>query len=199
LPLSADIVRLLNNGVIGKLTGLTANLGYLVKDVPRLHDPALAGGALLDMGVYPINFASMVLGTEISCVSSSAILYHTGVDAQNSITLCYKSGAMAVLYSSMMSITDRKGIVFGDKGYMVVENINNPESVKIYNLDREIVLEQIRPKQITGFEYQVRSSVKAIHEGCVECPEMPHKEIIRVMELMDKLRREWGVVFPELE
>ena len=79
---------------------------------------------------------------------------------------------------------------------MVVTNINNPEKVEIFNQEHELIEELPLPKQVTGFEYQVISCFNALKEGRIECPEMPHKETIAVMGIMDKLREHWGVTYP---
>ncbi len=196
MPSRKILNDVINSGIIGEANILTANLGYVINGVKRLQEPTLAGGALLDVGVYPINFALMAFGDDIEKIESSAILTDKGVDAQNSITFIYKDGRMAVLNSTMMVQTDRQGIISGNKGYIVCENINNCESIKVYDLERKEIACHIPPKQITGYEYEVRSCIKAISEGNLECEEMPHNETLAVMEIMDNLRKEWGVVYP---
>ena len=196
LPMSAKINEIIESGAIGRPTVLPANLGYAIDQVPRMKDPALAGGALLDLGVYPINFASMIFGDQVEKVVSTAQLTEKGVDAQNSITLCYPQGRMAVLHSTMLSLSDRQGVVNGTKGYLIADNINNCERIRVYNQDREEVASYNRPAQITGYEYEVEAAVQAIQNGEIECPQMPHKETLRIMRLMDSLRQEWGVTFP---
>lgn len=196
LPMSAKINEIIKSGAIGRPTLLTANLGYVIDQVPRMKDPALAGGALLDLGVYPINFASMIFGDQVEKVVSTAQLTNEGVDAQNSITLCYPEGRMAVLHSTMLSISDRQGVVNGTDGYLIADNINNCERIRVYNRDREEIASYDRPAQITGYEYEVEAAVQAIQNGAIECPQMPHKETLRIMRLMDSLRQEWGVKFP---
>lgn len=196
MPTRKLLNDIINIGIIGNVTSLTANLGYVINEVPRMIKPELAGGALLDLGVYPINFASMVFGDKIKSISSTAILTDSGVDAQNSITICYEEGKMAVLHSNMMALTDRQGIINGDKGHIIVENINNIEKIRVYSLDRKEIAIYDRPNQITGYEYEVEAVIKAINQGKLECEEMPHKETIRIMELMDMLRKDWGVVYP---
>ncbi len=192
-----DMIRgILQSGIIGTPTVLTANLGYQIDHVQRLTDPALAGGALLDVGVYTINFASMMFGDNIEKIDASCIYTDTGVDASNSITLHYKDGRMAVLCSTMRGVSDRKGIIYGSKGYAVVENINNFEMVTAYNGDNKKLVQLKRPKQITGFEYQVQACIDALDKGAVECPQMPHAEIIKMMQIMDECRRQWGINYP---
>lgn len=196
MPMRKTLDDILESDVIGELHSLTANLGYRINNVPRLVDPNLAGGSLLDVGVYTLNFASMVFGNNIKDISSTVIKTDTGVDAQNSITLYYENNRMAILHSTMMSRTDRRGIIYGSKGYIEVENINNCEGIKIYSLDGNLIDEYKTPKQITGYEYEVEASIKAIKNGELECIEMPHSETLIIMRLMDKLRNNWGIKYP---
>jgi predicted dehydrogenase len=194
--MSHTINELVESGVIGTPVVLSANLGYPNSQKARLRDPAMAGGALLDVGVYPINFASMIFGTQIESVVSSCIRLDTGVDAQNSIVITLAGGRQAVLHSSMLARTDRQGIISGDRGHLIVENINNPASVTVVDNDYRTVARYDAPPQITGFEYQVQASIDAVREGRIESPFMPHAETLRIMRLMDSLRREWGVCYP---
>lgn len=196
MPMLTTIREVLASGVIGEPKVLTANLGYMIHQVPRMTDPNLAGGALLDVGVYTLNFAAMVFGSDIDKVTSTCTYTETGVDAQNSITITYKDGRMAVLNSTMDAMSDRKGIIYGSKGYAVIENINNFESMKVYNPQYKEIASYGRPEQITGYEYEVEASIKAIGNGELECREMPHKETIRIMTMMDGLRNDWGIKYP---
>ena len=196
LPSRERINRIIDSGEIGEVTGLTANLGYNIREKKRITDPALAGGALLDVGIYPLTFASMVLGNEIEQVVTSCVKFDTGVDAQNSVILRYKNGTMASVQSSALSATEQNGIVYGTKGYLIAEHINNVKAVRVYSPDGQMIREEIMPEQITGFEYQVRAAMKAIREGKLECEQIPHRESIFMMKLMDRLRKEWGVKYP---
>lgn len=196
MPMRKTLDEIAASGVIGEITSLTANLGYVVGHLPRMQEPGLAGGALLDLGVYPINFASMVFGDKIKEVSSSAVLTESKVDAVNSITLIYEDGKMAQLHSNMMVATDRRGMIYGDKGYIEVQNINNCEGIRVFDTNHKLIAEYETPKQITGYEYEVEACMEAMAKGELECPQMPHKESIRIMELMDSLRAQWGVKYP---
>lgn len=194
---SRDIInQTIKSGIIGKVTSLTANLGYVINKKERLIEPELAGGALLDVGVYTINFALMVFGNKIKKIDSTCVKTKKGVDEQNSITLTFDDGKMAVLNSTMSALTNREGVINGDKGYIVVKNINNPESITVYSLDRKVVKTIKVPKQISGYEYEVISCADAIRNKKLECKEMPHEDIIRVMNIMDTLRRSWKIKYP---
>lgn len=196
MPMADTLKEVLASGIIGEPMTLTANLAYLVSDKHRIVVPELAGGALLDVGVYTLNFASLVFGDEITDITSSVIKTETGVDAQNSITLLYPGGKMAVLNSSIQVLSDRQGIIYGTKGFLVVENINNFESISVYNTDRKLVGSYERPEQISGYEYQVLASKTAIEQGETQCPQMPHQTTLQVMKVMDELRKQWGIRYP---
>jgi len=196
MPSVKMIHDLLDSGVIGAPTFLTANLGYAVSHNQRITDPALAGGALLDVGLYPVNFASMVFGGEVEKVSAEAVMFDTGVDAMNNITMRFSGGRTAFLYSTVLSQTDREGVIYGDKGSLIVDNVNNPERIHVISLGYKETACYDVPKQITGYEYQVRSVIKALSENRIECPEMPHSETIRIMEILDGIRASWGMRYP---
>ena len=196
MPLSQTIRELIDSGVIGQPILLTANLGYPNYDWERMHKPELAGGALLDLGVYTLNFAAMAFGTDIVKTTSTCIKSATGIDSQNSITLEYADGKMAVLNSSLLAKSDRQGIISGDKGFMIVENINNPQQVRVYDEDYRLKATYDCPPQITGYEYQVYASIEAMNNGWLESPYMPHAETLRIMQQMDALRKEWGIIYP---
>lgn len=196
MPMYQTIKEVLDSGVIGDIKMVTANLGYSIDAKERMNDPALAGGALLDLSVYPINFASMILGTEVQKVTSTCVYTASGVDRQDSITLTYKNGAMAVLCGTMCGVSDRNGGIYGTKGYAVIANINNFESMTVYDHQHEKIGFYKRPKQISGYEYEVEACVKALQQGWKQCPQMPHTETLRIMEIMDALRREWGITYP---
>lgn len=196
LPSRRMIDEVIQSGELGRITSATANLGYELKSVERLQKPELAGGALLDVGVYPLNFISMVLGEETDEVISSCVKTSLGVDEQNAVILKYKNGTTGIAHSSMCAATEQAGIIYGTEGYLIAENINNITKIQVYDKDRKLKWEKPVPEQLTGFENEVQASIDAIREGRLECAEMPHEETLRIMRLMDSLRAEWGIRFP---
>lgn len=195
LPMRFTLDEIVKSGVIGEISSLTANLGYAIADIERLKKPELAGGALLDLGVYTINFAFMVFGTEVMDIKSTCTKNEYGVDMHNSLLMTFKDGKTAVLHSNMNSNTGNLGVVYGSKGKIEFYNINNCEGIKVF-LNDGTVTEYKTPPQITGYEYEIIASFKAISEGRTECLEMPHSETMRVLEIMDELRGEWGIRYP---
>ena len=197
MPSRKLINDVLASGIIGKANTLTANLSYVIHQVPRIQEPELAGGALLDIGVYGINFALMHFGTDIDRVESSVQMTPTGVDGMETITIFYKDGRMAVLTHSIYARSDRKGIIHGDKGYIVVENINNPQSVSVFDTEDHLIARYEVPEQINGYEYQFAECARALREGRTESWSMPLADTVYVMEFMDSLRKQWGMVYPQ--
>ncbi len=196
MPMAQTLKKVLEDELIGEITAVSANLGYELTGIERLVEPVLAGGALLDLGVYTLTFATMVLGYDISYLSSSVVRLDSGVDAQESLALTYSSGAMAHLYASMLGPTDRRGVIYGTDGYIEVDNINNFEAIRVYDPKGNCIREISAPEQITGYEYEIRSCQKAISEGAVEPPEMTHAMTLRMMQIMDTIRKQWGLVYP---
>ena len=197
MPSRQIIDGIIDSGVIGYVNTLTANLSYNIAYKPRIMDPALAGGALLDIGIYGLNFALMHFEDDIERIESSVQLTSTGVDAMETITIFYWDGRMAVLTHSIYCRSDRKGIIHGDKGYLVVENINNPQSVSVYDGNDQLLEYYEVPQQISGYEYEFQETVRCIREGKLEADSMPMERTIQVTEIMDSLRKQWGVAYPQ--
>ena len=197
MPFSKEIVRMVHFGeLIGRPYMLTANLGYPIEDKERIRKPELCGGALLDLGVYPINLAFMIFGNAPERILSCCSKNELGIDLQNSMTFIYPGGEMAVMQTTARCANDRMGVVSGDKGYLVIDNINNPQTVTVYDASHQQTGVYTCPPQITGYEYEVRAAIEAIRKGMIEPEDMPHAETLHIMELLDGLRREWGVTYP---
>jgi predicted dehydrogenase len=193
MPMRKALDGILASNVIGKIHSLSANLGYPITHVERIMKKSMGGGALLDVGCYTIHFAFMVFGSD-KIKSINAVATHGGadnVDTSANITLLYEDGKTALLHPSVKVRTDRRGMIFGEKGYIEFLNINNCEGIRVFDTDDRLIVNVETPKQISGFEYQVESCRKAIEAGKTECPELPHSEIIKVMETMDKIRAAW--------
>ena len=196
MPSRNMIQEIIDSGIIGDISVLTANLSYPISHKERIMRPELAGGALLDIGVYGVNFAMMHFGTDIERIESSVRMTDTGVDAMESITIFFRGGRMAVLTHDIYSRSDRKGIFYGEKGYIIVENINNPQSISVYDTEDRLVRRMDVPIQISGYEYEVLECIDAVRSGEKESSSMPLSDSIKVMEIMDQLRGQWGLVYP---
>ena len=195
MPSRKMIQDIIDNGVIGEVTSLTANLGYELSEVKRIWDPNLAGGALLDVGVYLVHFARMIFGENVTDITSSAV-FKDGVDMIDNIIMTFDDVRAATMQSNVYAVQNRNGSIFGTKGYVEIVNINNPEEIKVFNDQYQEIASYQVPEQITGYEYEVAACVRAIENGEIECPEIPHKETVKVMEIMDGIRKAWGYEIP---
>lgn len=196
MPMSHKVKELMDSGIIGKPHVLTATLCYEMQQKERILRPDLCGGALLDLGVYVLNFARMYFGTDIIRTVSNCHLGETGVDMMESISLSYADGRMANLQAGCLTLNDRQGIISGEKGYIRIDNVNCPEVIDIY-CDYKLVEHIERPaNMVNGYEYQVLECKRCIEQGLIESPMMPHAETLAIMEQMDTLRKEWGVSYP---
>ncbi|MBQ3157205.1 MAG: Gfo/Idh/MocA family oxidoreductase [Clostridia bacterium] len=198
MPSRWIINELLAEGVIGEPRMLYSNLCYAIEHKERIMDPALAGGALLDLGIYVLNFASMVFGDDIVRINSTVELMETGVDRTETITIKYRDGKMAQLMASTAFNSDRRCVIYGTKGYLTVDNVNNPGWIEIFDKDDRV--HPIRridvPAQITGYEYEVEACLRDLQAGNLEPVEMPHQQTLMLLRQMDALRAIWHIKFP---
>lgn len=195
MPSRKMINEIIDSGVIGTVTSLSANLGYELSEVKRIWDPNLAGGALLDVGVYLVNFARMVFGEENAEVHTSAVLKN-GVDMIDNIDMIFPDGKTASMQCNVHGVLNRSGAIFGTKGYIEITNINNPEKITVFDNQYQEVASYFPPEQISGYEYEVEACVRALENGNLECSEMSHAETVRIMEIMDGIRKQWGYEIP---
>lgn len=197
MPLSLKVKEIIDSGVVGRPRVLNASLCYQMETKERIVRADLCGGALLDLGVYSINFARMYLGGDIEQMHSSVWKGPGGMDIINAMSLHYKDGVMANIQSAACCYNDRKGVISCEQGWIEVKNINCPERVRVYDNEYQLIQEHFPPQgQITGYEYQVYACEEAINNGWLESPYMPHEETLDIMRQMDTLRKEWGVVYP---
>ena len=195
-PVVGIVRDLIDSGRIGTPRLVTATLGYSMGDKPRIMRPDLCGGALLDLGVYALNFVRMFFPADIVSIDSQCVKSATGMDLTNAMTPVLADGVLCNLQSSAACVGDNIGVIAGTDGNLIIDNINNPHRVTVNTHDREFVEDILVPQQITGYEYQFLACRKALIEGLLEPREMPHQETLFIMQLMDDLRRKWGVKYP---
>ncbi len=195
-PARKMVLDLIESGRIGTPRLVTATLGYSMGEKPRIMRPDLCGGALLDLGVYALNFLRMFFTSPITSIDGQCVKSKTGMDLTNAITLVLEDGLLANLQSSAACVGDNIGVIAGTDGNLIIDNINNPQKITVNTHDREFV-EDIRvPRQITGYEYQFLACRQALIDGLLEPREMPLVETLYIMQLMDGLREKWDVKYP---
>jgi predicted dehydrogenase len=194
-----DVVRqLLEDGSLGEVQAVVADHGQYMAPDPqsRLFAPELAGGALLDLGVYPVSYASFVLGTPTAIVSAARKAF-TGVDGQISAVL-QGDHAQAVVDTTLFARTPTTASISGTEARIeLAGDFYTPGPVDLVSRDGERVRWDANP--IAGHEglcYQAVESARRIGDGALETTLLTQAESLSVMETMDELRRQAGVVYP---
>ena len=195
-PAVGIVRRLIADGRIGTPRLITATLGYSMGQKPRIMRPDLCGGALLDLGVYALNFVRMFCDAGIRSIQSQCVKSDTGMDLSNAISIVLDGGVLANVQSSACCVGDNIGVIAGTDGNLIIDNINNPQRITVNTHDRQFVEDIHVPQQITGYEYQFIACRQALIDGLQEPREMPLEETLYIMLLMDDLRRQWGVRYP---
>lgn len=190
------MMRELIGSRIGTPKLLTATLGYSMGDKPRIMRADLCGGALLDLGVYALNFVRMFFDADILRITSQCVKSQTGMDLTNAMTLTLSNGVLCNLQSSAACVGDNIGVIAGTDGNLIIDNINNPQKITVNGPDRTYIETILVPQQITGYEYQFVACRQALIDGLLEPKEMPLEETLYIMQLMDSLRKDWDVRYP---
>lgn len=196
LPMTATLKEIIDAEKVGKATSLTVSMCHRNIQNERVYLPDLAGGTLLNLGVYLLNFSSMLFGDDVKSIQSSAVMTDTGVDEHNAITLTYNNGRVATLHGSSTSVCSREGMICCEKGYIRIPNGEKFTELLIYDNKHNLIETLEAEPFVTGFEYQLRAVKRALEEGATECVEMPHATTRLMMRWMDEIRAQWGLTFP---
>jgi predicted dehydrogenase len=195
-PVMIRMRQLLAEKAIGDVQMVRADLSHRVEFDPahRLYDPQQGGGALLDIGIYPISLTSMVLGPP-NRVTGVAHLGQSGVDDQSACLLGYEGGAMAVLSFSQTTDAPREAVISGTEGYIRIHGRwQQPAKITLSKggLDELIDL----PFEDSGYQYQASAVMDCIRNGQTESDVMPLDESLSIMRVMDELRAQWDLRYP---
>ena len=195
-PSRQIITDIIKSGAIGEPSMIVSQIGMCLEGNERIVNPALAGGALLDIGVYAISFAMQFFGIDIKSAKGETVKLSTGVDSKDSFSITWNDGKMASLTCSSNCLMPDYGMVCGQKGYIIADEILNPLKIDLYDSDKNFVKTLPIPPQINGYEYEIYETIKAIESGKKECDLMPHSETLKMIELMDSLRKDWDIKYP---
>jgi predicted dehydrogenase len=196
LPATRHVRELLAAGRIGAPRFLTADFSYSAEPATskRNFQSELAGGGLLDVGIYAMALASLVFGPLPDATSSFAHIGETGVDEHAALLLRYPGGGIASLTCGVRALGSGEARLVGTEGRIELKPFWRAESVKLITRDGEETTEF--PFEGNGFEYEIREVMDCVRQGRIESPQYPLDESIAIMETMDGFRREWGLVFP---
>lgn len=197
LPAIRKVRQWLEEGRIGEVQLLKADFGFRTEWNPqgRLFNPELGGGALLDVGIYPISFASMVFGTAPSSVAATAYLGETGVDERFSLQFAYEDGKAACLNGAIRLQLDNEARIYGTKGSIRIPDFFMARKAELH-LHGEAVETFEYKGERKGYAFEAEEAGRCLREGLTESPDMPLAETLAIMRTMDGIRRQWGLVYP---
>jgi predicted dehydrogenase len=197
LPLMVEVRHLIAGGAIGEIRMVTADFGFRSKFNPlsRVFDPELGGGALLDVGIYPLSLASMLMG-EPQSIFSHVNLGESGVDEQESIILHYAGGGMAALQASISTVTPNEATIMGTEGWIRIHRRWwYPDTYTLHGTGQEPETHKV-PIEGNGYNYEADEVHAALRAGKTESDIMPLDETLAIMHTMDSLRKQWGLRYP---
>jgi predicted dehydrogenase len=177
---------------IGRVVLADVNMICNIVYLDRLVNPEKGGSALLDLGVYALNFVDMFLGLQYSDIRTLCSRHATGVDDTEAVLLQDPDGALATCKISMSGCGNPKGVLYGTKGRIEVDDVMNFSRVAIYDGQNNLLDSFSLEAGRTGYEYEFLACRKAVLEGRREFAEMPLKATLGLMEQYDKLREAWG-------
>lgn len=198
LPAMMQVKEWIATGRIGEPRMVKGDFGFRadVNAEGRLFNPEFGGGSLLDVGVYPISFASMVFGGTPTAIAGAAHLGETGVDEQAGYLLTYEGGKLAVLASGIRTETPYDAYVLGAEGMI---RVHSPfwcaTTATLTRSGHDPVTFSI-PHQGNGYEYQAMEVMRRLRAGELESPGMSLEESIVIMQTMDRIRAQWGLKYP---
>ena len=196
LPPVIKAMEWIHSGLLGHIKLIQANFGFVgnLNTDGRLMNPYLAGGSLLDIGIYPLTLSEMVAQSEIDHIDVKAIMTSSGVDETLAIQLAYKNGIFAQLSSSFVSLMIKDGLIYGTKGFIRLSDFWSSKKVYIKTDSFEDTFEDKRTTM--GYNYETEHVGELLLAGKTESPVMPLARTMKMMQLMDEIRKQIGLVYP---
>lgn len=199
LPHFMHVRALLAEGAIGEVRQIISDRGETLSTDPlhRINNPELAGGALLDLGIYPVSFASMVVGGAApESVEAVARLTATGVDAQSSLILDYPGGAHAVISTSLDARSANTAVITGTEGRIVLSQPWARTCPVELHLNDGTVHTTLLPHEGIGLRHQAAEVGRCLRAGELETPVITLDETLTIMRTLDRVRAQVGVRYP---
>lgn len=195
IPTVRQAMDWIGAGEIGDVRMVQASFGFR-DDTPALFDPALGGGSLLDVGVYPVTLAHLAFGGQPSRIETMARLGRNGVDEQAAVLLGYTNGGIAVLSSAIQTQTPTDAYILGTNGMIRLhDTFWNATQVSLLRPDETPQIISL-PHDCNGYEYEAREAQACLRAGRLESTIMPYRITLEIMETLDAIRAKWGLKYP---
>ena len=197
-PAIEHLKQLLSENIIGEVHTVKANFS-ICEDFPlehRLRNKSLAGGALLDLGIYPLTLASIVFGEQPSRIQSSAVMGEDGVDESSCYLLEYQQHQRAILSASFIEESPTEGIISGTKGYIRIPDFLGAQELHIKLKDQAIKVSSFPFDADENFTFEVAHAMQCIRESKQQSDILPLDTTTAMMAIMDSIRNQWGLKYP---
>lgn len=195
-PHMVRVREIVASGVLGAVTTVIADHAQWFPDDPshRVLAPELGGGALLDLGIYPVSFASMLLGAPTRVTARSAPAF-TGVDAQTSILLEHENGAHAVLTTNLRAQGANRAAIIGTDGRIEIDSVWYAPTTFTQTMRSGEVVRYDEPHEGHGLRHEAAEVVRCLRAGLLESPVLPGDETVAIMRTMDEVRSQIGLTY----
>ena len=198
-PAMVKVRELIRSGAIGEVRQVHGSFCFRAEINPegRLFNPELGGGGLLDVGIYPVALARMVFGKEPSQIKAITSIGETGVDEQTGILLGYDNGAMGVLTCAVRTMTEHSAAIYGTEGYIKIPPIFwQPDRILVKTKEKEEEEELHFQRIGNGYNYEAEEVMECLRNGLTESTTLPLYMTLGMMETLDVIREQIGLVYP---
>ena len=196
LPATKEINKIIAQGVIGDVKFLEVEFSFKKTDLEgRFYNIDLAGGSLLDQGIYTISYASMIFKKQPNCIKTNASMAPTGVDQRGTHIFEYEDGRAALIANSIAYYRRLSALIAGTEGHIEVPEFLKADRFFVTAGDKEI--EYNIPFESTGKGYEAQEAMDCIRAGKIQSDIMPIDETVEIMQTMDAIRGQWGLKYPD--
>ena len=193
-PSTKKLKEIIKSGIIGDIKNIKVSYGSYKNEeaIKRLCNPNLGGGALLDIGIYPLSFIDIVLDDEVEFFESTYSLCEYNTDVYSKINLVYKNGCKAEVIISFLEEIEKEAFIIGTKGSIYLPNHHQNKEF-IVKTDKEI--KYSFPFEINGFEYQIREAIDCINNHKNESSIYDSGKSIKLMKLLYDIRMSFNIKY----
>ncbi len=195
LPFINQVKELAKKHELGQLKQINASIGIQKQDEDRMINPELAGGALLDVGLYPVTYVCGFNETEVKEVKALSTFTETGVDQSTIVLIKFEDEMLASLQCSIGSILSDTQTFGYEHGKIEVFGMPDMSLIKVYESNEEVLEIEIKLDK-DGYQYQLDEAFEAIENNQIEPKSLPHRESLKVMRILDEIRSQIGLVYP---
>jgi len=190
MPIMKEVEKLRQEELLGEIKGVVLNVTY--PNVPnRLLQYDLCGGGWLELGCYLVHMIFTLLGKDIREIKAIGMKTENGVDAQEGVLFAYQD-AMAIIYCSIQAVSDKYAYVYGERGYAIIEDANEPVKIRIYNKARKLV-KQVELEK--GYQFQMLACAEAIQNGFLETSERSHAIMLEQMQILEQVKKKINLCY----